>query len=272
MRLGTIHLGNLLRHAPLTAKMAATLDVVSAGRLELFLEPAWREREHVAYGYPWPSSDADRVRRLGEAIDVMQLLWTGEEVSYRGSYYQLDRALCRPTPVRRGGPRIWLGEAFDEISLDLVVARADVWNSMPASPSVVEGKLRRLDDACRRAGREPRSLVRTLETQVLVYRDEREGRALFERFDRLRAEHPTGAAMTDVIEFVRQGNPRLEAQASLDDLRQEFVIGTPDEVVARLQEYADLGIEEVFCWFMDYPDLTSMRLLAQVRDRVLPAI
>lgn len=263
MRLGTIHLGNLLRHAPLIAKMAATLDVISEGRLDLFLEPAWREREHSAYGYEWIPDPVVRVEQLREAITVMRLLWSGDEVSYAGRHYQLDRALCRPQPVQPGGPPIWLGESFDEASISLIADEATAWNSMPAGETVLADKLARLDDGCRRAGRDPATLRRTLETQVLIYEDVREAEDLFARFEALASKHPAQPAMTDVIEFVKQGNPRLESQTGLDDLRKDFLIGTPNEVAAQLQRIGALGIDEVICWFMDYPERRSMRLLAE---------
>lgn len=265
IRLGTIHLGNEFRHAPLTAKMAATLDVQSGGRLEYFVDPGWRERELTAYGYDWEPDRAVRAARVGEAIELAKLLWSGEPVSYAGEHYRLDEAICTPAPVQQPHPPIWIGEAFDEATLDLIVAHADVWNSMPAGLDVLRGKIAKVDAACEARGRDPRTLRKTLETQVLIYDERAEGERLFERFAELRRAHPSGEAMRDVVAFVAQTNAELgREELTFDDLREELVIGTPDEVRAKLAAYRALGIDELICWFMDFPEPTSMRRLMEV--------
>lgn len=269
IRLGSIHLGNEFRHAPLVGKMAATLDYISGGRLEFFIDPGWRERELVAYGYEWEADRTVRASRVDEAIELIRLLWTGKTVDYKGEHYTLDRAICTPVPVQRPGPRVWIGEAFDEATLDLIARHADVWNSMPAGLSVLEDKLARVEDACRSRGRDPSTLARTLETQVLIYDSRAEADVLFERFAELRDKYPSGEATADIVEFVATTNPNLSGQTTVDDLLDEFVIGTPDEVAEKLRAYAALGISEIMCWFMDFPDLRSMRRLA---TEVLPMV
>ncbi|ADB50374.1 LLM class flavin-dependent oxidoreductase [Conexibacter woesei] len=270
IRLGTIHLGNELRHAPLMAKMAATLDVQSGGRLELFVDPGWRARELTAYGYEWEPDRAVRAARVGEAIELARLLWSGEPASYEGAHYRLDGAICAPVPEQRPHPPIWIGEAFDEATLDLIVAHADVWNSMPAGLDVLREKIAKVDAACTARGRDPRTLRKTLETQVLIYDDRDDAERLFERFAELRRAHPSGEAMRDVVAFVAQTNAELgRGELTFDDLREEFVIGTPDEVRAKLDAYRALGIDEVICWFMDFPARTSMRRLIH---EVAPAL
>lgn len=269
MRLGPIHLGDAFRHAPLLAKMVATLDVISGGRLELFVDPGWREREHSAYGFQWEPDRARRVERLDAALDVMHEMWTQDSPVLHNDFFSIDGAICAPRPVAPDGPPIWIGEAFDEATLDLIARRADVWNSMPAGIDVVDEKIRRVESACRDRGRDPRTLRKTLETQVFIYESESEFDGLLERFARLAEEHPSGGAMSDVVEFVRQGNPRLDGTKTRDQLIEEFVIGTPEEVADKLAAYAELGIDEVLCWFMDYPETRSMELLA---ERVRPLL
>ncbi|CAN7632525.1 LLM class flavin-dependent oxidoreductase [Phenylobacterium sp. LjRoot219] len=263
MRLGPIHLGNGFRPAPLAAKMIATLDFLSDGRFELFIDPGWRGREHTAYGFEWEPDRAKRVAQVEEALVLMRALWSGEPTTHKGDFYDIEGAICTPPPVGRNGPRVWIGEAFDEPTLDLIARHADVWNSMPAGLDVLAEKIARVDHACAERGRDPRTLAKTLETQVLVYEDAADAERLFARFDELSRRYPSGEAMTDVVEFVKQGNPHLDGQRSRDSLYDEFLIGTPDEVAAKLRAYSELGITEVICWFMDFPDFTSMRLLAE---------
>ncbi len=273
MRLGTIHLGNEFRHAPLMAKMAATLDVISGGRLELFIDPGWREREVVSYGWDWEPDRRVRAERLGEALDLCRRLWSGETTTFTGRHYRLDGAICQPRPCQQPGPRVWIGEAFDEATLDLIAAQADVWNSMPAGVDVLATKLKRVDDALLRRGRDPDDLARTLETQVLIFDDPGQGERWFDRFAALREQHPAGDAMSDVLDFVATTNPHLDGMASFEQVRDEFVVGTPDEVADKLAAYRDLGIDEVICWFMDFPGLESMqRLRTEIAPRLDRAV
>jgi alkanesulfonate monooxygenase SsuD/methylene tetrahydromethanopterin reductase-like flavin-dependent oxidoreductase (luciferase family) len=253
VRLGTIHLCAGFRAAPMLAKMAATLDVISDGRLELFLDTGFREVEYRSYGFDW-ADRARRVARLAETIEVVRALWQGGPIDFQGEWSRLDEAICRPTPRQSPGPRIWLGETFDDI-LELVVHRADVWNSVPAPLDELREKLRRLDAACEAAGRDPATLPRTLETQVLIYDEPAEGEELFARFAALRSRNRAGAQDGDLAAV-------LGASAhELAPARERFVIGTPTEVAGRLAEYASLGIDEIICWFMDFPARTSMRRL-----------
>lgn len=272
MRIGPIHLGNGFRPAPLTAKMIATLDFISGGRFELFIDPGWREREHVAYGLAWEADREERVARLDEALGLMRALWSQEVATQHGRFYDVEGAICAPPPPDKCGPRVWIGEAFDEPTLDLIARRADVWNSMPAGLEVLGQKISRVERACAERGRDPQTLVKTLETQVLIYEDRADAERLFARFDALSRRYPTGDAMADVVKFVQEGNPHLGGQRSLDRYYDEFLIGTPDEVLAKLIAYRKLGIEEVICWFMDFPTLTSMQLMATVVMPQLPGV
>ena len=267
--LGNIHLGNGFRWAPLMAKMTATLDFISGGRFELFIDPGWREREHVAYGFDWESDRAIRAAQVGEAIELTRKMWTGDPVDFKGKHYTLDRAINTPRPIQKKGPRVWIGEAFDDATLDLVAKHADVWNSMPAGVEVLREKIARVDQACRDRGRDPGTLEKTLETQVLIVDSEAEWQQWLERWSKLSKAHPTGEAMADFFEFVKSTNPQLTGGVDPDRLKEEFIIGTKDEVVEKLRAYRELGISEVICWFMDFPEMTTMRRLAQ---EVRPAL
>lgn len=259
LRLGPIHLGNGFRPAPMVAKMVSTLDFISGGRCELFIDPGWRAREHVAYGFAWEPDRPTRVAQLAEALDVMRAMWTSPAATYHGRYYTVEGAICAPA---ERVPRIWIGEAFDEATLDLVVRYADVWNSMPASVATLREKIARVDQACLDRGRDPATLVKTLETQVLITADRAQEAALFDRFAELAHRYPTGDAMTDVLAYVGETNAALGGPTGPDQLRDEFVMGTVSEVTDKLAAYAELGVDEVIFWFMDFPDLTSLRLLA----------
>lgn len=269
IRLGNIHLGNGFRPAGLTAKMTASLDFVSNGRFDLFIDPGWREREHTAFGFHWEPDRAKRVASVAETIEICRETWSGSSTSYTGRFNRLDGAINMPRPVNPSGPAVWVGEAFDEATLDLVVQHADVWNSMPAGLEVLKQKIAAVDEACLLRGREPRTLGKTLETQVLIIESDNEWSSWLEKWSLLREQYPTGDEMTDFFDFVQSTNPQLAAGGTNERLKEEFLIGTRAEVEEKLNAYIDLGISEIVCWFMDFPSAKSMTVLAEeIRPRL----
>lgn len=247
--------------------MAATLDVIAGGRLELFLDTGFREHEFRAYGLPWGDRPT-RVQRLAEAIELIRLLWTGQPISFDGAHYHLHDAVCRPAPITRPAPRIWLGEAFDDM-LDLIAGSADVWNSTPARPEVLATKIQTVDAACARHGRDPASLPKTLETQVLIYDRREDAQALFQRFEELRRRHPPSPEDDELEQLFNRIDPHRTRYSGLARARDEFLVGTLREVTERLAQYAELGVSEIICWFMDFPEPSSMQRLAQ---QIMPAL
>ena len=114
IRLGTSVLCNSYRHPSVLAKMAATLDVISEGRLDLGLGAGWFKREFEAYGIPFPPA-GERVSALGEALEVMKIMWTEPNPVYEGRFYTLDGAICDPPPVQKPHPPLWVGGEGDRV-------------------------------------------------------------------------------------------------------------------------------------------------------------
>jgi len=108
LRLGTLVLCNNYRHPPIVAKMAATLDVVSRGRLEFGIGAGDLPVEYEAYGLHYPK-DSTRIEQLGEALRITKIMWTMEKPSYTGKYYRIKEVPSNPKPVQKPYPRIWIG-------------------------------------------------------------------------------------------------------------------------------------------------------------------
>ena len=108
IRLGTMVTCNSFRNPALLAKMAATVDNISEGRLELAIGAGVQKNEHNAYGFPFPSSKA-RIERLGEAVEIIKMMWTEEKASYNGKHYLIHDAVCEPKPVQKPHPPITVG-------------------------------------------------------------------------------------------------------------------------------------------------------------------
>ena len=126
VRLGTMVLCNEFRHPAVLAKAAATIDLASGGRLELGLGAGWYEREFSLAGLAFPSA-AVRLERLGEAVEVLKLLFTGEPATFRGKHYDLDGMPALPRPAQQPSPTIWVG-GKGNLALRMIASVADGWN------------------------------------------------------------------------------------------------------------------------------------------------
>lgn len=249
------HLGNGFRDARVMAKMATTLADATGDRFELFLATGYREREFTSYGLDWPSEE-ERLARLAEAIKVIRLLWSGEQVSFEGEFYSLDDAIAMPTG--KAAPFLWLGGPLNETSLEVIAREADGWNSFPLGLDAYREASARVDAACRAIGRDPATLRRSLETQVLVLDDDAEWGEWLRTWRTMRDEISLGPT----YDAVAPGD--LADDVVTEACYRDFIIGTPDQVEARIGEYSDLGVTDLVCWFMDAPSSSSMMKLAQI--------
>jgi F420-dependent oxidoreductase-like protein len=162
VRLGLMVTGNTYRHPSVLAKMAATVDIISGGRLILGLGAGWFELEHQEYGIPFHTV-GERLRRLDEALQVIKLLWTQERTSFNGRDFKLDNASFNPKPIQKPHPPILIGASGENVALGIVARHAQMWNSF-GTPDVFRGKIARLEEHCRQFRRDPS----TIEKSVLV--------------------------------------------------------------------------------------------------------
>ena len=110
-RLGMIHLAVLFRNPALIAKMTATLDQISGGRMIHFMDCGFSGREYLAYGLPWDDDLAKRIEMLTEATELILQLWTSDEpVTHNGPHYATQGAVNNPKPIQQPHPPIWFGE------------------------------------------------------------------------------------------------------------------------------------------------------------------
>jgi probable F420-dependent oxidoreductase len=156
LRLGTSVLCNSYRHPSVLAKTAATLDVISEGRLDLGLGAGWFAREFEAYGIPFPSV-RDRVSALDESLQVIRAVWTEPNPTYAGQFYTLNGAVCDPPPVQRPHPPLWIGGEGDRVHR-IAAKSAQGLNVRWWSPQQVTQRRSFLTQACEANGRDPDTL------------------------------------------------------------------------------------------------------------------
>jgi F420-dependent oxidoreductase-like protein len=169
VRLGVLVTGNTYRHPAVLAKMATTLDIISQGRLILGLGAGWFELEHTAFGFPFPSV-RERLQRLEEALTVITRLWAEKRVTFAGRYYQLTDAFLNPRPIQQPRPSILVGASGEKVALDIVARHADMWNSF-GSPEVFRRKIAVLAEHCRKAGRDPETIEKSVLLQMTLTDD-----------------------------------------------------------------------------------------------------
>lgn len=169
LRLGLMVASNLNQTPQWLAKRAATIDVISGGRLELGLGAGGgEERERLAYGTPTYSA-GELVGRLGEACEIIRRMWSEPVVDYTGRYYRAIQAYCAPQPVQRPMPPFVLGGVGEQRTLRIVARYADVWNYPRYPLGTVEEfqhKSQLVDEYCAEIGRDPASIARSV--QILI--------------------------------------------------------------------------------------------------------
>lgn len=172
IRVGTIVSGNTYRHPAVLAKMAATVDIVSRGRLICGIGAAWQENEHRAYGIPFYTV-GERLARLDEACQILEALWSQPRTTFRGRYYQLEDAPCMPKPIQQPHPELMVGGAGEKVTLRIAARHADHWNVW-GGPETLARKGRILEEHCAAVGRDPKTLLRSANMPLLITEDRAE--------------------------------------------------------------------------------------------------
>jgi F420-dependent oxidoreductase-like protein len=160
IELGLLVTGVTYRHPGLLAKIVTTLDVLSGGRTMLGLGAAWYEREHRAFGVPYPSTK-ERFERLEETLQIVRQAW-GDGGRYDGRHYTLDDLTVVPQPLQPGGPRIVVGGTGERKTLRLVAQYADACNLFLAPPQEIAHKLDVLRRHCEDVGRDYDEIAKTV--------------------------------------------------------------------------------------------------------------
>jgi F420-dependent oxidoreductase-like protein len=234
VRLGTLVTPVTFRSPGPLAISIAQVDAMSGGRVDVSLGAGWYEREHRAYGIPFPST-GERFDRLTEQLEILTGLWAtplGERFTYHGRFYQLDESPALPKPVQTPGPHLIIGGRGPKRTPALAARFADEFNAPFASAAEAKALYEQVAAA---SGREPgrASVLFSAAHTVCVGRDETE---------LTRRAAATGQA--------------------LDRLRQNAFAGTPNEVVDKIGQYAAAGASRIHLQLLDLSDLDQIDLIA----------
>jgi alkanesulfonate monooxygenase SsuD/methylene tetrahydromethanopterin reductase-like flavin-dependent oxidoreductase (luciferase family) len=231
LRWGTLVLGQGYRNPALTAKIAATLQVLTGGRFILGLGAGDSATEHQAYGYSFPSA-RERVAQLDEAARIVRALWQGGPATFAGDYYHVEGAYCVPAPTPP--PVLMIGGGGERRTLRVVAEHADWWNADYYAPADYARKLGILQEHCRALGRDPAAIVPSCYMGLSVSREP----------------------------------ARLIRRRTMGHRGEVHVIsGDPDEVTTQIAAFAAAGVRHMQLNLLDFPRTESLDLF---RTEVLP--
>lgn len=232
------------------AKMVATVDEMSGGRVELGLGAGWNEAEHDQYGLPFPSL-RERYDLLEENLAIIHGLWTEPDGwTYNGAHWQVRGSRFRPRPTSGGGrhPHLILGGDGGPRLARLVATYADEFNRGSASVEVLGKAYDNVRQACRAIGREVESVVFSAMVGVLIAETERE------LTDRVRAQLEMTGADSDAASW-------------LAERRRRWIVGTPDEAWERIRALEAAGAQRIMLQDFLPRDLDMVRLMGRVVAR-----
>jgi len=165
IRLGLMVAGNTYRHPAIHAHMAATVDVISNGRVDFGVGAGWNEYEHDSMGIPlYPPGE--RIRRLGEACELTRMLFTEHLTNYDGRYYQLKDARLEPKPVQKPWPPFVIGGGGEKLTLRVAAQYADIWNFTGTEVDTFKHKVNVLQEHCVAVGRDPGEIELSVQARI----------------------------------------------------------------------------------------------------------
>jgi alkanesulfonate monooxygenase SsuD/methylene tetrahydromethanopterin reductase-like flavin-dependent oxidoreductase (luciferase family) len=236
LRVGHMVLCATFRHPVLLGKMAATLDAISGGRLNLGIGSGSYEPEHDRAGIPW-GSFAQRSEILGETLEILTSMFANELTTFAGEHFQVHDLPSLPPPVQQPRPPVYVGGAGERRTLPLVARYADVWNVPTYALGEIERKAAVLEAQCARIGRDPATIRRSLEAVMVLAPDDA-------ALDEARAK----------------GERRFGGQGW--GLHEGGYVGTPNAIVDRIGEHAAMGITEFIFFLHDRAAPATLELLA----------
>ena len=237
IRLGPLVTGNTYRHPAVLAKMAATVDRISGGRVVLGLGAGWQENEHRQYGIPLYAI-GERLARLDEACQVIKSLFTEERSRFDGKYYQLEEASLEPKPVQDPLPLL-IGGGGEQVTLRITARWADEWNVW-GDVETLRHKMAVLERHCAEVGRDPSQIQRSA-VALLFLSDDREF------VEKMRSRGIGRPMIIGNVDEVRE-TVRGYAEAGVDELIvPDFTLGAGEQKLATLDRF----IGEVAADFRD---------------------
>ena len=263
---GRVRLGQMCtcmsyREPTYLAKVAATVDAISEGRVEMGIGAGWYEHEWRAYGYGFPRA-GERIKRLEEGVEIFRQMWTTGSATLGGEHYQVEGALCRPQPLqgttvpgsKTNGIPMWIAGGGEKKTLRIAAQYADYTN-FDGSPEGFVHKSEILKGHCDDLGRDFGEIVRSANYNVVIGRDERE---VQNRLEWIREQ------------YLRAGLTPEKADDQVKAAASGPAVGTPEQIVETFRAMQDKGMTYAITYFAEAAYDTSG--IALFESEVLPEL
>jgi alkanesulfonate monooxygenase SsuD/methylene tetrahydromethanopterin reductase-like flavin-dependent oxidoreductase (luciferase family) len=228
------------RNPALIAKIAASIDNISGGRLNFGVGAGWKEVEYKAYGYQFPSPNI-RIRQLNDALEIAKRMWTTERATYEGKYYSVVNAISSPKPVQKPHPPIWIGGTGSFI-LKIAARHADAINFAWTIPiEQFRAKLTEFRGYCEARGRDYAGIRKSAGLMITMAKDD----------DTLKAKLKEREANSNT--------PYMRYLAK----QPTNLIGTTEQVAERIKDYLGLGVDHFIIRFHFGEEVEGMRLFTE---------
>jgi F420-dependent oxidoreductase-like protein len=240
------------RNPAYLAKVAASIDIISGGRVEMGIGAGWYEHEWKAYGYGFPSA-GERLGMLDEGVQIMRQLWETGTATLAGKHYQVDGAIGRPLPLQEGGIPLWIAGGGEKKTLRIAAQHAKYTN-FSSEPDEFKRKSEILKAHCEDLGTDYDAIVRSANYNVVIGETEKD--------------------VQDKLAWVRSHYEPHLPEAVLEATAKSYatgpLVGTPEQIVERLTELNGLGMTYAITYFLDAAyDRSSIDLFAK---QVIPAL
>ncbi|WP_033290243.1 LLM class F420-dependent oxidoreductase [Amycolatopsis jejuensis] len=221
------------RNPAYLAKVAATADHISGGRVEMGIGAGWYEHEWRAYGYGFPRP-GERLAQLDEGVQIMRQLWTEGEASFDGKHFQVDGAICRPLPLQDGGIPLWIAGGGEQKTLR-TAAKYAAYTNFVGTPDVFAHKSQVLEAHCKDIGTDFGRITRSANYNVVI--------------------GETGKDVQDRLAWTRAHFAPHLPEATLESTMELYaggpLVGTPEQIVERLKELESLGMTYAITNFIE---------------------
>jgi len=232
-KFGSLVLGNNYRNPALLAKMSSTLQTLSNGRFILGIGAGWYQEEYKQYGYRFPSPRT-RVQQLEEAVQIIRMMWTEDDVTFHGKHYSIENTYCNPKPDPL--PPIVIGGWGEKYTLRVVAKYADWWNGGYLDVETWTHKMNVIAGYCDDVGRDFDEIV-------------------------MSSVYGVGIADTDA--------EALQVAKSTPHSLEYGLIGSPETLVSKFGEWIDVGVEYFQLYF---PLITDAKATQRFADEVIPEL
>ena len=261
VRLGQMCTCMSYRNPAYLAKVAATIDVISGGRVEMGIGGGWYEHEWRAYGYGFPSA-GERLGRLRDGVEIFRQMWTKGEATHAGKHYTVDGAICQPRPLQgtslpgsaENGIPMWIAGGGEKVTLKIAAQYADYTN-FDGSPEGFAAKSAILAGHCKDIGRDVEAITRSANYNVVIGATEKE---VADRLAWTEDHYRKAGVAEDVL------------QDQVRSMRSQPAVGTPEQIIERLSALEKAGMTYAITYFTEAAyDTSGIELF---ETEVIPAL